>query len=109
MSQEVISELKDSKHAEEQDLSSLGSPSTVDTKKHSTLPTYDHGDDVVYSSPPQTASDLVTEVIKAQDDPSLSPWTFRMWFLGMLMIRILLNIANKHERTGIVHLWRHTR
>jgi hypothetical protein len=39
-------------------------------------------DEVVYTKPPETAKDLVTEVIAAEDDPSLSPWTFRTWFLG---------------------------
>ncbi|KAH8662692.1 OPT oligopeptide transporter protein-domain-containing protein [Ilyonectria robusta] len=27
--------------------------------------------------------DLVTKVIHADDDPSLNPWTFRMWFIGI--------------------------
>lgn len=38
--------------------------------------------EVVYTKPAETAKDLVTEVIAAEDDPSLSPWTFRTWFLG---------------------------
>lgn len=38
--------------------------------------------EVVFTKPPETAKDLVTEVIAAEDDPSLSPWTFRTWFLG---------------------------
>ena len=29
-----------------------------------------------------TAEDLVTEVLHVEDDPSLNPWTFRMFFLG---------------------------
>ena len=29
-----------------------------------------------------TAEDLVTRVINVEDDPSLSPWTFRTFFLG---------------------------
>lgn len=29
-----------------------------------------------------TAQDLVTTVISLTDDPSLNPWTFRMFFLG---------------------------
>ena len=29
-----------------------------------------------------TAKDLVTHILHVQDDPSLSPWTFRMFFLG---------------------------
>jgi OPT oligopeptide transporter protein len=36
-----------------------------------------------WNAPPETARDLVTEVIHAWDDPTLSPWTFRMWFLGI--------------------------
>jgi hypothetical protein len=31
------------------------------------------------------ARDLVTQVLVVEDDPSLSPWTFRMWFLGIGM------------------------
>ena len=30
------------------------------------------------------AKDIVTHVLHVEDDPTLSPWTFRMWFLGML-------------------------
>lgn len=29
-----------------------------------------------------TAKDLVTHILHVQDDPSLNPWTFRMFFLG---------------------------
>ncbi|PYI13003.1 OPT superfamily oligopeptide transporter [Aspergillus japonicus CBS 114.51] len=29
-----------------------------------------------------TAADLVTQIIKVEDDPSLNPWSFRMVFLG---------------------------
>jgi hypothetical protein len=36
-----------------------------------------------WNAPAETAQDLVTEVIHAVDDPSLNPWTFRMWFLGI--------------------------
>jgi hypothetical protein len=31
----------------------------------------------------QTAEDLVTKVIGLEDDPTMSPWTFRTFFLGM--------------------------
>jgi hypothetical protein len=27
--------------------------------------------------------DLVTEVLSLEDDPTLNPWTFRMWFIGI--------------------------
>jgi hypothetical protein len=30
----------------------------------------------------ETEKDLITEVIHVEDDPSLNPWTFRVWFLG---------------------------
>jgi hypothetical protein len=32
--------------------------------------------------PPSTAKDLVSQVLALDDDPTLNPWTFRMWFLG---------------------------
>ena len=51
-----------------------------------TVPVYDYEgqtgplqEDKVLS----TAEDLVTQVISVTDDPSLNPWTFRMWFLGL--------------------------
>lgn len=46
------------------------------------LTTDAESEEVVYTKPAETAKDLVTEVILAEDDPSLSPWTFRTWFLG---------------------------
>lgn len=33
--------------------------------------------------PPSTARELVTEILAVEDDPSLNPFTFRMWFLGV--------------------------
>jgi hypothetical protein len=36
-----------------------------------------------YNTPPETAEDIITEVLHAEDDPSLNPWTFRVWFLGV--------------------------
>lgn len=30
-----------------------------------------------------TAEDIVTTVIHVEDDPTLNPWTFRMFFIGM--------------------------
>ena len=43
------------------------------------------GDDgsELYNTPPETAKDLVTEVLHVEDDPTLNPWTFRTWFLGV--------------------------
>jgi hypothetical protein len=37
-------------------------------------------DNVVVS----TAEEIATKVIHVDDDPTLNPWTFRMFFLGML-------------------------
>lgn len=31
----------------------------------------------------ETNEDLLTRVIHVEDDPSLNPWTFRVFFLGM--------------------------
>jgi hypothetical protein len=33
--------------------------------------------------PPSTAKELVSQVLALDDDTSLNPWTFRMWFLGI--------------------------
>ena len=30
----------------------------------------------------ETAKDIVTQVIHLDDDPTINPWTFRMFFLG---------------------------
>jgi hypothetical protein len=35
-------------------------------------------------APVETDLQLVTSVLRVEDDPSINPWTFRMWFLGML-------------------------
>ncbi|KAJ9214069.1 hypothetical protein DTO166G4_4335 [Paecilomyces variotii] len=31
----------------------------------------------------ETADDIVTQVLAVEDDPSINPWTFRMFFLGI--------------------------
>jgi hypothetical protein len=31
----------------------------------------------------KSARDLVTEVLLVEDDPTVNPWTFRMWFIGL--------------------------
>jgi hypothetical protein len=33
--------------------------------------------------PPSSARDLVTEVLLVEDDPTLNPWTFRTFFVGI--------------------------
>jgi hypothetical protein len=35
--------------------------------------------------PPSTARELVTEILRVEDDPTVNPWTFRMWFIGIGM------------------------
>jgi hypothetical protein len=32
---------------------------------------------------PSTARDLVSEILAVEDDPTINPWTFRMWFIGI--------------------------
>ncbi|KAF2398970.1 oligopeptide transporter [Trichodelitschia bisporula] len=55
---------------------------TLEEKKFTTVTTYsDESDHFV--APPETAEELVNEVLKAEDDPTINPWTFRVWFLGM--------------------------
>lgn len=46
------------------------------------VPRYDGEPDRRGSVIVTTAEDLVTQVIGLEDDPSLSPWTFRAMFLG---------------------------
>jgi hypothetical protein len=64
-------------------LSSVDTTDSSTMEKASRVPTYIDDDGFnVYNAPPETAKDLVTEVITVEDDPTLSPWTFRTWFLG---------------------------
>jgi hypothetical protein len=32
---------------------------------------------------PTTGREIVAEVLRAEDDPTVNPWTFRMWFIGI--------------------------
>ena len=80
----------DEKHPELAHISSLSKSSsdgfrnekTVDVNVDAT-PAYDvesgESDQPLHVS---TAKDLVTNILHVDDDPSLNPWTFRMWFLG---------------------------
>ena len=54
------------------------------TVEGTALPTYDAEADNHFGEADvlTTAKDLVTHVLHVDDDPSLSPWTFRMFFLG---------------------------
>ncbi|KAF2674475.1 OPT superfamily oligopeptide transporter [Microthyrium microscopicum] len=61
-----------------------GSDSLSDAEKLETESrTLSHDDDKTYNKPPDTARDLVSEVLMVDDDPSLNPWTFRTWFVGI--------------------------
>jgi hypothetical protein len=42
-----------------------------------------HDEDKHYTKPPMTAKDLVSEILLVEDDPTLNPWTFRTWFIGI--------------------------
>jgi hypothetical protein len=54
-----------------------------------------------YNTPAETANDLITEVIHVRDDPSLNPWTFRVWFLGTYSFHIFEIIVCTDFRKGI--------
>lgn len=40
-----------------------------------------------------TAADIVTQIIDLDDDPTLNPWTFRMFFIGMTDFSIAMCAA----------------
>jgi hypothetical protein len=42
-----------------------------------------HDEDNHNAKPPTTARDLVAEILLVEDDPTVNPWTFRMWFIGI--------------------------
>lgn len=48
------------------------------------LPIYDDAEALSKgtAAPLQTAEEIVTQVIHVDDDPTLNPWTFRMFFIG---------------------------
>ena len=62
-----------------------------------------------YNVPAETANDLVTEVIHATDDPTLNPWTFRVWFLGKKLFVSSMLQRLTYTRTWLIHIWRHAR
>ncbi|KAJ5186100.1 Oligopeptide transporter OPT superfamily [Penicillium cf. griseofulvum] len=49
------------------------------------LPLYDDAEALSKgnAAPLQTAEEIVTHVIHVDDDPTLNPWTFRMFFIGL--------------------------
>ena len=54
------------------------------------LPTYDVelADHFGEADVVNTAEDIVTHVLHVEDDPSLNPWTFRMFFIGKLPLKL---------------------
>jgi hypothetical protein len=52
-------------------------------KAESSSSNLSHDEDRHYKKPPTTAKDLVTEILLVEDDPTLNPWTFRTWFIGI--------------------------
>lgn len=69
-----------STHSKEQDSSNEKGPYVEDTQ----LPNFvdeEHGEGIPLHL--DTAEEIVTTVIHLDDDPSLNPWTFRMFFIGM--------------------------
>ena len=36
-----------------------------------------------HKKPPKTPRELVSEILELEDDPTVNPWTFRMWFIGI--------------------------
>lgn len=64
-----------------------------------TAPPYEGEEDRRGSIVVTTAEDLVTQVIGLEDDPSLSPWTFRAMFLGEFGSRAQSRIKNQEFST----------
>lgn len=74
--------------------SKLGESEQVDTEfgggktdahvdNQEVLPQYDEeGQTLPQANNVNGAEDLVTQVLHVEDDPTLNPWTFRMFFLG---------------------------
>lgn len=54
----------------------------------------------------ETAEDIVTAIIDVSDDPTLNPWTFRMFFIGLCNI-LIIHFLNTNDvyRFGLVCLW----
>jgi hypothetical protein len=81
-----IEEERKSIFVKEKDLG-LKSPDTFDsTMEKPTAPGYVDGEEQ-FTAPVESPKDIVTEVIHAEDDPDLNPWTFRTWFVGEYFYR----------------------
>jgi hypothetical protein len=69
-------------------------PSSVDSIKSSLekarVSVYEDEDgDIIRATPAGTADSFITQIITAEDNPTLNPWTFRTWFIGSLTPCIL--------------------
>lgn len=59
------------------------------------LPPYDDAEGLGDKPGPlETAEEIVTHVIHVDDDPTLSPWTFRMFFIGKYMENIRISLIS---------------
>lgn len=59
-------------------------PKRVDTdSKDGTASDTSREEDSSRRRPPTTGREIVAEVLRAEDDPTINPWTFRMWFIGI--------------------------
>jgi hypothetical protein len=76
-------------------------------KNGSQIPAYDGEIDLRRSVVVDTAEDLVTTVIGLEDDPSLNPWTFRAFFLGISLLPEVGDdlLTYTSVRTWLVCLW----
>lgn len=62
-----------------------GATYEVNPVRDESPPDYDAGDGFhKVTEPVESAKDLVTQVLHVEDDPSLNPYTFRVFFLGKL-------------------------
>ena len=70
------------------------------------LPDYGEAGDgfAKVSEPVTSARDLVTQVIHVDDDPTLSPYTFRTFFLGELVFPKSISVVLTKARYRSVHL-----
>jgi hypothetical protein len=72
-----------SEKGDESDLTSLPDSDSDDFQKPRRASAYEDEDGMaIRSTATQTAEDFAT-LIPTKDDPSLSPWTFRVWFTGL--------------------------
>jgi hypothetical protein len=51
-------------------------------KQEAIISTTPDDEGIITTSAPSSPEDIVKEVLSLADDPTLNPWTFRMWFIG---------------------------